>query len=463
MTGGMRLSVGQAARRPIARAPVAALLPAVLLACGLLLGGPPAAAQSLRETVATALQNNPKVLGARTSAQAISHEVTGARSQMNARYGLIIEPAYGYVRESGSNSRGDLGVQAIKPLYDSGRTDNEIARQRARLAGANQDLERARAEVALEVADAYVEVIKQHALTELADDYVGAIESLNRRVQEIVRHDRGRGYDLLQTQSRLQQARLARASREGTLLESQATLAQLVGRPVMKLTEPPAPRGLPPSLDAALAALDNHPAVLAGMAEVEAARRAAAVANAWDKPAISARARVHSPEYPLGNRQWFGGYDVGFVTDWNPFDGGAGAARAAAANEQIRAAEEDAAATRRDIATEVARHWTQMRSRAARTGSLDDLVEGARKVRAAYWEQFQIGKRSIIDLLNAENETYQSRISAITERIELLQVRYRLLGSLALLAGFLDIPAATPVSEPDGAAAPDVRKLPELR
>src|SRR5690606_4427312 len=124
MTGGMRLSVGQAARRPIARAPVAALLPAVLLACGLLLGGPPAAAQSLRETVATALQNNPKVLGARTSAQAISHEVSGARSQMNARYGLIIEPAYGYVRESGSNSRGDLGVQAIKPLYDSGRTDN---------------------------------------------------------------------------------------------------------------------------------------------------------------------------------------------------------------------------------------------------------------------------------------------------------------------------------------------------
>jgi adhesin transport system outer membrane protein len=84
-------------------------------------------------------------------------------------------------------------------------------------------------------------------------------------------------------------------------------------------------------------------------------------------------------------------------------------------------------------------------------------------VRAAYWEQFQIGKRSIIDLLNAENETYQSRISAVTERIELLQVKYRLLGTLAGLTGFLGIPAATPVAEPDGAAPPGVRELPELR
>lgn len=447
-----------------AAASVAGSVAAAAMAVAALLLAPlSAAGQTLREAVAIALESNPKVLGARTTAQAISHEITGARSQMNARYGLIIEPAYGYVRESGTNSRGDLGVQAIKPLYDSGRTDNEVARQRARLSGANQDLERARAEIALEVADAYIEVIKQHALTKLADDYVAAIESLNRRVEEIVKLDRGRGYDLLQTQSRLQQARLTRANREGTLLEAQAALNQLVGRPVTRLAEPAAPRDLPDSVEAALAALDHHPAVLAGMAEVEAARRAAAVANAWDKPAISARARVHSPEYPLGNRQWFGGYDVGFVTDWNPFDGGAGAARAAAANEQIRAAEEDAAATRRDIATEVARHWTQMRSRAARTGSLDDLVEGARKVRAAYWEQFQIGKRSIIDLLNAENETYQSRLSATTERIELVQVQYRLLGTLAMLTRFLDLPAAVPVAEPDGASTPQAQQLPELR
>src|SRR5690606_13420511 len=102
-----------------------------------------------------------------------------------------LEPGTGYIRGSGNTSAGDLGVQAIKPVYDSGRTDNEVARQQARLAGANQQLELARAEVALEVADAYVEVVKQERLAVLAGDYVAAIAALNTRVEEIVKLDRG--------------------------------------------------------------------------------------------------------------------------------------------------------------------------------------------------------------------------------------------------------------------------------
>ena len=454
--------------RPIARWMQRSHLRSCLLSCLLATAAGSAAAQSLGEAVARALETNPRVLGARTTAQAVSHEITGARSQMNTRFGLIIEPGTGYIRGSGNTPTGDVGVQAIKPVYDSGRTDNEVARQRARLAGANQELELARAEVALQVADAYVEVVKQEQLAALANDYVTGIAGLNARVEEIVKLDRGRGYDLLQTQSRLQQARLTRASREGTLQEARTTLSQLVGRPVAGPVEPPTPAGLPASLEQAMAGLDLHPTVISGLAEVEAARRAAAVASAWDKPAFSLRGRVRSPEFPLGERQWFGGYDVGVVTDWNPFDGGTGAARAAAANAQVLATQDAAAAERRDLETEVARHWSQMESRAARAASLDELVEGARRVRAAYWEQFQIGKRSIIDLLNAENETYQARLSAITERLELIQVRYRLLGSLAGLTGYLGIQPAIPVAEPEPSgsarAAPDpAQHLPELR
>jgi len=374
---------------------------------------PPAQAETLREAVSIALGQHPQVLGARRNAEAIRHEVTGAANAMNTRFGVIAEPSVGYTRGQGRDRRsGDLGAQAIKPIYDGGRTDNETDRQRARLSSANYSTEASRDDIALRVADAYIEVAKQQQLAELAHDYVDGIAALQRRVQEIVRIDKGRGYDLLQTDSRLAQARLTLADREGQLAEAREALAQLVGQPIGSVTSTEPPGEPIRSLQDAMDLLNMHPSILARRAEVTAARKAAAVADAWTKPTINLRARVTSPRDFDGKRKWFGGYDLGLVTDWSPFDGGVGAATAAAANAQVLTAEEAVASTRRVLQTDVARHWTQIQSRVGRVGTRAELVESTRQVRAAYWEQFQIGKRSIIDLLNAENEIYAARLGA---------------------------------------------------
>ena len=408
---------------------------------------PPAQAETLREAVSIALGQHPQVLGARRNAEAIRHEVTGAANAMNTRFGVIAEPSVGYTRGQGRDRRsGDLGAQAIKPIYDGGRTDNETDRQRARLSSANYSTEASRDDIALRVADAYIEVAKQQQLAELAHDYVDGIAALQRRVQEIVRIDKGRGYDLLQTDSRLAQARLTLADREGQLAEAREALAQLVGQPIGSVTSTEPPGEPIRSLQDAMDLLNMHPSILARRAEVTAARKAAAVADAWTKPTINLRARVTSPRDFDGKRKWFGGYDLGLVTDWSPFDGGVGAATAAAANAQVLTAEEAVASTRRVLQTDVARHWTQIQSRVGRVGTRAELVESTRQVRAAYWEQFQIGKRSIIDLLNAENEIYAARLGAATEQAELTQARYRLLGATGQLLPRLGIAPLPPVT-----------------
>ncbi|MDO5101975.1 MAG: TolC family protein [Lautropia sp.] len=405
----------------------------------------PVSAETLKESVLIALGQHPQVVGARRQAETIRHEVAGAQSQMNMRFGVIAEPGWGYQRGNGNNRHGDLGAQAIKPIYDGGRTDNETARQLARLTGANYSTEAARADIAMKVADAYIEVVKQAELTALTRNYVAEIDKLRRRVQQIVAHDQGRGYDLLQTNSRLSQAQVTLSDREGQLAEARASLTQLLGQPLKGMVPPPPADTQLASLSQAMAALGEHPAILAGRAEVQAAQKAAEVANAWNKPSFNLRARVNSPYDADGKRQWFGGYDVSVVTDWNPFDGGQGAAHAAAARAQVLSTEEAVANTRRTLETDVARHWTQIQARQGRVGTRSALVENTRKVRAAYWEQFQIGKRSIIDLLNAENEIYQAQLGATVEAQELNQARYRLLGSTGRLLPRLGIEALPPV------------------
>ena len=424
---------------------------------------PPAQAETLREAVGIALGQHPQVLGARRNAEAIRHEVTGAANAMNTRFGVIAEPSVGYTRGQGRDRRsGDLGAQAIKPIYDGGRTDNETDRQRARLSSANYSTEASRDDIALRVADAYIEVAKQQQLAELAHDYVDGIAALQRRVQEIVRIDKGRGYDLLQTDSRLAQARLTLADREGQLAEAREALAQLVGQPIGSVTSTEPPGEPIRSLQDAMDLLNMHPSILARRAEVTAARKAAAVADAWTKPTVNLRARVTSPRDFDGKRKWFGGYDLGLVTDWSPFDGGVGAATAAAANAQVLTAEEAVASTRRTLQTDVARHWTQIQSRVGRVGTRAELVESTRQVRAAYWEQFQIGKRSIIDLLNAENEIYAARLGAATEHAELTQARYRLLGATGQLLPRLGIAPLPPVTDSEQTQAQQRNGIPPL-
>ena len=424
---------------------------------------PPAQAETLREAVSIALGQHPQVLGARRNAEAIRHEVTGAANAMNTRFGVIAEPSVGYTRGQGRDRRsGDLGAQAIKPIYDGGRTDNETDRQRARLSSANYSTEASRDDIALRVADAYIEVAKQQQLAELAHDYVDGIAALQRRVQEIVRIDKGRGYDLLQTDSRLAQARLTLADRGGQLAEAREALAQLVGQPIGSVTSTEPPGEPIRSLQDAMDLLNMHPSILARRAEVTAARKAAAVADAWTKPTVNLRARVTSPRDFDGKRKWFGGYDLGLVTDWSPFDGGVGAATAAAANAQVLTAEEAVASTRRVLQTDVARHWTQIQSRVGRVSTRAELVESTRQVRAAYWEQFQIGKRSIIDLLNAENEIYAARLGAATEHAELTQARYRLLGATGQLLPRLGIAPLPPVTDSEQTQAQQRNGIPPL-
>lgn len=437
------IAVPSPQHRPRVLAVAAAML--VLSALG---GMRPVRAETLAQVVAFASETSPTVRAALSQARATGFEVEGAGTGMNPRFGVFAEPGTGRIRGVGRTGGGDVGLAATQPIYDGDRTRNEVGRQKARLAASNHRVELAQADVALKVSDAYLETLKQQRIAELTEEYVRQIESLRERVVEIVRLDRGRGYDLLQIDSRLNSAQLALAARRGSVQEQWARLDQLTGRHVTSLERPSSPPPPEASVDGALEALDNHPSVMAARADVEAARRLAARADAWSRPNISVRGRINSPEYPLGEKKWFGGYDVGLVSDWNPFDGGAGAANARAAHAQIASAEDQVDATRRELAAEVARDWTQVQARASRAGTLAGLVSGARKVRSAYWEQFQIGKRTMVDLLNAENETYQSAVAVETEQFELLQARYRLLGAQALLLPWFDLPGAPDVPPP---------------
>ena len=413
-------------------------------------------AETLSQVVDQVLKTHPRLRAALSTARSVRHEIDQAEAGHNPKFGLIADPGRSYNRVTGDwGAAGDFGVRGTYLLYDGKRTDNEIDRQRARYQSASERSKVTEDQLAAQVSDAYIEVIKQERLEQLAAANVDAHTDLYAKTQEIVKFDKGRAYDLTQAAARLLQAKVTLSSRRGLLQEARAFLVDLSGFQPRDLIVPADPStAIPPTQRAALDQLDLHPALKAAQADIESARRASDIAAAWSKPRVDLQGTINSPQDFEGDRNYLKGYDVRFAMQWNPFDGGAGRAGALAAAEQVNAAKDNADSVRRDLSNEVTRAWSQIETRRSRMNAWDDLTKQNAKVRDAYWQQFKIGRRSMLDLLNAENELFQTKSSAETDRTELMQFQYRLLGTLAQLTQWLGVSKAVAASPSEGRAAP---------
>lgn len=400
-----------------------------------------AQADTLSQVASQVLKTHPRLRAAASSARSVQYEIQQAEAGNSPKFGLIADPGRSYNRARREwNSAGDFGVRGTYLLYDGGRTDNEIERQRARFLSATERSKLTEDQLVGQVADAYIEVLKQDRLEQLAKANVEAHLDLYNKTQEIVTLDKGRGYDLTQARARLQQAQVTLTSRRGALDEARALLADIAGYKPATLLLPVDPsKAIPATQAAAVDQLEIHPAFKAAQAEILSARRAADIAAAWYRPRVDLQGTINSPQDFQGDRDYLKGYDVRFAVQWNPFDGGGGRAGSRAAAEQLNAAKDNADSVRRDLSNDVTRSWAQIETRRGRTGAWDTLVQQNIKVRDVYWQQFRIGRRSMLDLLNAENELFQTRSSAETDRMELLQAQYRLLTSLAQLNSWLGV------------------------
>ena len=405
----------------------------------------PAYSQSLDQILPSAVAIHPKVQAARAAARATGFEIEAAEAAWAPRFGVVADPGLTSSQTGGgSGSAGDFGIRGTKLIYDGGKTDAEIERQKARQSGAAQRIHVAVEQLAAQIADAYLESVKQQKLADEARRNVDAHSDLVSRVAEIANVDRGRKSDLDQANARLEQAKVTLATRQAALTEATAALGALVQRRVASLQQPrSAAPAMPASENAALALIETHPAILAARADVEVAEKAAKVADKWRQPRLDLQGTWGAEPAGTANRKYFNTLDVRVVSNWTGFDGGAGQAAANAAREQQQAALDTLDSTRRDLSTEVIWHWNAVQTRSDRAAAWERLVVQLSSVRDNYWEQFKIGRRSVLDLLNVENEIFQARTNAQTDAADQEQSRYRVLGATARLGDFFSLPIPT--------------------
>ena len=403
-------------------------------------------AQALEALVQGALDANPKVMTARANARATKFEVTQAQAAWSPRLNLIADPGRSF-RFSGASSAqaGDIGLRGSQLLYDGGKSDAEIDRQKARLSASEHRITASADQIASQIADLYLEALKQLKLASVAADNVAAHQDLVKRVQDIAEVDRGRGSDFIQSQARLEQARLSYQQRQSAYQEAIAQVASLVNRPLVRVSSVRDAAAFAPTSEAAAGELlKTHPAVLAANADAAAASQAAKIAAGWNKPRVDLQTSLQRD--PTSQSGHYGRVvDVRLVSNWTGYDGGGAQAAASAASEQALAALSASDSIQRDLSLEVTRNLQAIATRSTRAATWANLLTQLGSVKEGYWEQYKIGRRSILDLLNVQNEIFQAASSAESDRTEINQSQYRLLGATAQLNTFLGLNVILPV------------------
>jgi len=405
---------------------------------------------TLREAMAVAVESNPEIGQAIENREAIEFELrqakglylpsvdleasAGARRLDNPdRRALDIENDTLYPAET------DLTVS--QTLYDSGARHAELNRQASRVDGASfRVLERSEF-IGLSVVQDYLEAMLQASIVAEAKKNLAFHQAILGDIRQGIAGGALNDADRQQAEERLfaAKARLPEAAEE--MEAAKIRFFKTVGKPLTSAARPgDVSAALPRSLDEAIGlARQNNPRVHMANSDIDAAASLVDAARAKYGPSITAEGVARAGSDIDGSDGGTNDLQARVVLRWNLYRGGIDKANE---QEQIRRTSEQRLALHqvlREIEEAVRTSWDRRFRQADQAKTLRQQAATNEKLVASYREQFKVGQRSLLDVLDAQNTRFNTATLADTASYASLFAEYRLLAATGQLLKTMDI------------------------
>ena len=387
----------------------------------------------LAAAVQQAINNNPDVTARLNALRAAANEVDVARGQylpsvdLSASVGRDSDRITSRSPASQSLSRNGLALSASQILWDGMATSKEVSRLgHARLTRYFEFLG-ATEETALEATRAYLDVERYRKLVSLAEDNYVQHKYAFDQLQTKFKAGVGRGVDAEQANARLALAESNLTTEQANLHDVSARYLRIVGDlpPASSAAvNPQLSKGiLPANIDTINQALAQHPSISAAIENLRAAQAQAQGAESRYQPTVEARVRTGVGKNFDGVQDQKRDSSAEILLNWNLFNGGSDKARVRQYADLLNQAADQRDRACRDVRQTVAIAHNDIRKLQDQLVALDRNVLAIEKARDAYRQQFDIGQRSLLDLLNAENELYTAKRSYANAETD-LQLAY---------------------------------------
>ncbi|MDF2495059.1 MAG: hypothetical protein K0S66_1993 [Sphingomonas sp.] len=403
----------------------------------------PAQADTLRDALARAYQDNPTITGSRAQQRANDENVPIARAAGRPTLGSNAGVTENYLRSGNSFTTPEKVAQAQLalnvPFYSGGAVRNSVRAAETRVEAGQLGLRGTEAALFTDVVGAYNDVLRDEAIVGLNAQNVRVLETNLQASRDRFQVGDLTRTDVAQSEARLSLARAQLQRVQANLIGSRENYVRLVGAAPGALEPPPPLPNLPSNADVAVdVALRDNPSLLSALKQRDATVFDVRVARASRLPTLGVGATGNYVNYlgSLGSGTGLGvgqsgtSAGIGLNVSLPFFQGGRPAALVRQAQAQRSQAIENATAAERDVIASTRSAYAVWQSSLQVIASSEQAVAANQLSLEGVRAENSVGTRTILDILNAEQELLNSQVTLVTARRDAYVAGFALLAAM---------------------------------
>lgn len=403
-------------------------------------------AQSLPEAMQKALDVHPEVQAGVNSRIAADYNLRAAKGGYLPRVDVLA----GYGREGSDTpssrastndhswdtmNRGESSVRMQQMLFDGFATSSEVGRQQATVNSRAYSLLNTSERTALTVAQVYLDVLTRREMVRLAEENLKSHERIFDQIRLRTTRGVGRMADMDQAEARLAQARNNLLTEQANLADAQTNYLSAVGEMPDQLTPPQGFIALMPANlnEARQQMIENSPVLRSAESDIAAAEKQYQAAKSSFYPRFDAELGRTADNNIAGEQGHNNSWEAMVRMRFNLYSGGSNKADLESKSYQANQALDIRNNALRQLNEEVGLAWNAYNNANAQMPIAQQYVDRSNSVRTAYQQQFSLGERTLLDLLDSENELFTAQQRLVQIKNQQLYTQYRIKADMGQL------------------------------
>lgn len=404
----------------------------------------PLHAQTLSEAMQRALDVHPEVQAGINSRMSADYQLKAAKGGYLPKVDLLA----GYGREGSDNTttrgqgdhwktmtRGESSLRLQQMVFDGFATSSEVARQQATVNSRAYSLLGTSERTALDAAQVYIDVIQRQEMVRLAENNLKSHQRIYDQISLRSSRGVGRLADQDQAEARLAQARNNLITEQTNLADARTNFYSVVGIDPVDLSEPAGLAGQLPTdiAEARQTLLASSPILRSAESDVAAAEKQYDAAKSFFYPRFDAELSRGADNDLDGQNGHVNEWQAMLRMRYNLFAGGSNKADLESKAYQINQALDIRNNALRVLNEDLGLSMNALANAREQIPIAQQYVDYSTRVRESYQKQFSIGERTLLDLLDSENELFTASRRLVEIRYVELFTQYRIKATIGEL------------------------------